>query len=69
MIEALSQASPEGYSACCEELAAADLRVEVRRIVLPMLIVAGENDMMTAVAHPEWLQCHIHGAGLKLFPA
>lgn len=69
MSVALSQASPEGYAACCEALAAADLREEVRRIRLPMLIVAGENDLITPVADSEWLRSHIHGAELTLLPA
>jgi len=69
MMVALSQASPEGYAACCEALATADMREEVRRIMLPMLIVAGENDSITPIADSEWLQNHIHGAGLALLPA
>lgn len=69
LVRSLSQASPEGYAACCEALAAADLRKEVRRIALPLLIVAGESDTITPVSDSEWLLSHIHGAELALLPA
>lgn len=39
------QALPaEGYAACCEALAACDLRTDIRRIEAPTLLVAGAED-------------------------
>lgn len=38
----LTHTDAEGYAACCEALAAADLRGEVGQIPLPTLIIAGK---------------------------
>lgn len=35
---------PEGYAQCCEVLESADLRPQIARLHMPVLIVAGQND-------------------------
>ncbi|PLV51317.1 alpha/beta fold hydrolase, partial [Erwinia sp. B116] len=50
-------------------LATADLRKEVRRILLPLLVIAGEQDPVTTVEDARWLQSQIAGAELAVLPA
>ncbi len=45
LCDQLTHTDAEGYAACCEALAAADLRGEVGQIPLPTLIIAGEADL------------------------
>lgn len=59
----------EGYAACCDALAGADLRADVGRIAAPTLVVAGEHDPVTTVADGAWLCGHIPGAHLLALPA
>ncbi|MDO5638858.1 MAG: 3-oxoadipate enol-lactonase [Neisseria sp.] len=65
----LAAQSPAGYAACCEALAAADLRGEVSQIGVPTLIIGGRADPVTTVADAEWLQTQIAGAQLTLLDA
>lgn len=60
---------PEGYAACCEALAGADLRAEVRRIAAPTLVIAGTHDPVTTSADAQQLAGHIDGASLVALPA
>ncbi|MDU3719063.1 MAG: 3-oxoadipate enol-lactonase [Klebsiella michiganensis] len=55
----LTHIDAEGYAACCEALAAADLRGEVAQIAIPVLIVAGESDPVTTVADANFLHQQI----------
>lgn len=55
----LTHSDAEGYAACCEALAAADLRGEVGQIAIPMLIIAGESDPVTTVADANFLHQQI----------
>ncbi len=55
----LTHTDAEGYAACCEALAAADLRGEVEQIPLPTLIIAGESDPVTTVGDAHFLQQQI----------
>lgn len=55
----LTHSDVEGYAACCEALAAADLRSEVGHISLPTLIIAGESDPVTTVADANFLHQQI----------
>lgn len=55
----LTHSDAEGYAACCEALAAADLRSEVGHISLPTLIIAGESDPVTTVADANFLHQQI----------
>jgi 3-oxoadipate enol-lactonase len=38
---------PEGYAACCEAIAAMDLRPVIGRITAPTLVIAGADDPAT----------------------
>ncbi|EMS1122162.1 TPA: 3-oxoadipate enol-lactonase [Klebsiella aerogenes] len=55
----LTHSDAEGYAACCEALAAADLRGEVGQIAIPVLIIAGESDPVTTVADANFLHQQI----------
>lgn len=69
LVMALAHADPDGYAACCEALAAADLRQEVAKMTRPLLIIAGQQDPVTPVAEAQWLQQHIPGSELAILPA
>ncbi len=60
---------PEGYAACCEALAMADLTPDVHRIAAPTLVVAGADDPVTTVADAQALAAAIGGAALATLPA
>ncbi|MEN8426286.1 3-oxoadipate enol-lactonase [Acinetobacter schindleri] len=51
----LGAGSPEGYASCCEALAKADLREQLKDIVVPVLIVAGQQDPVTTVADGQYM--------------
>ncbi|MFI0898990.1 3-oxoadipate enol-lactonase [Streptomyces sp. NPDC020983] len=55
---------PQGYAACCEALAAFDLRAELSRVEAPTLVVAGRQDTATPPVHARELADGISGAGL-----
>jgi 3-oxoadipate enol-lactonase len=59
----------EGYAACCDALAGADLRDAVHAITAPTLVIAGEQDPVTTVADGAWLCERIAGARLATVPA
>ncbi len=45
----LGDTGAQGYAACCDALAAADLRPDIDRIKAPMLVIAGRDDPVTTV--------------------
>lgn len=49
MSENLSTGSPQGYANCCEALAMADLRENLKNAKVPMLVIGGEQDPVTTV--------------------
>ena len=49
----LAATPPEGYARCCEALGAWDARERISAIAAPALVVAGEDDPATPVAHAE----------------
>lgn len=53
MVNDLAQENAEGYAACCEALADADLRAQISDIKLPLLVIAGDADPVTTVADAE----------------
>ncbi|CAG7612954.1 bifunctional 3-oxoadipate enol-lactonase/4-carboxymuconolactone decarboxylase PcaDC [Actinacidiphila bryophytorum] len=55
---------PAGYAACCDALAAYDLRGELARISAPVLVVAGRQDTAAPPVHARELADGIAGAGL-----
>lgn len=61
--------APEGYAACCEALAQADLRSSIARIAVPTLLIAGVADPVTTVADAQAMQAAIPGAQLVQLPA
>ncbi|WP_343593925.1 3-oxoadipate enol-lactonase [Paracidovorax wautersii] len=60
---------PEGYAACCEALARADLRSAIGAIAVPTLLIAGTADPVTTVADAQAMQAAIAGAQLAEVPA
>jgi 3-oxoadipate enol-lactonase len=69
LVETLRSQDAQGYAACCDALAAADLRGTVADISAPTLMVAGEHDPVTTVADGAWLRERIAGARLVTVPA
>jgi 3-oxoadipate enol-lactonase len=61
--------APEGYAACCDALAASDLRDDLHRITTPTLLLAGSSDPVTTVADAQAMQAGIAGAQLAVVPA
>ena len=61
-------ADPIAYAACCEALAAYDLRGELNRIAAPTLVIGGRQDIATPVSHARELADGIAGAGLVEIP-
>jgi 3-oxoadipate enol-lactonase/4-carboxymuconolactone decarboxylase len=55
---------PEGYAACCDALAALDLRADLARVTAPTLVVAGRQDKAAPPAHARELADGINGSGL-----
>lgn len=55
LIDALGETSPEGYAACCDALAHADLRDDVQAMPRPMLVIAGDEDPVTTLRDAERL--------------
>jgi 3-oxoadipate enol-lactonase len=60
---------PEGYAACCEALAMADLTQELGRIEASTLVIAGADDAVTTVADALALTAAIEGAAMATLPA
>ncbi|MBJ9986735.1 3-oxoadipate enol-lactonase [Acinetobacter sp. S40] len=60
----LAAGSADGYANCCDALALADLRDELVKINIPVLIIAGQQDPVTTVADGKWMQQHIANAQL-----
>ena len=60
---------PEGYAACCEALAAADLTEDIRRVRAPTLVLAGALDPVTTVVDAQALAGAIEGATVATLPA
>jgi 3-oxoadipate enol-lactonase len=69
LVDAMGSGNAEGYAACCDALAAADQRDDVRRIALPTLVIAGEADPVTTVEDARFLYERIPGARLSVLPA
>ena len=51
----LGAGSPEGYASCCEALAKADLREQLKNITVPVLVIAGTQDPVTTVADGQFM--------------
>ncbi|WP_037604175.1 bifunctional 3-oxoadipate enol-lactonase/4-carboxymuconolactone decarboxylase PcaDC [Streptacidiphilus rugosus] len=68
LVEDQRAADPAGYAACCDALAAFDLRAELHRIGAPTLVVAGRQDRATPPVHARELADGIPGATLVELP-
>ncbi len=64
----LAAVDPEGYAACCEALAAFDVRDRLGAVRAPTLVVAGKEDVATPPAHAEELARGIPDATLTVVP-
>lgn len=51
----LAAGSAEGYASCCEALAKADLREELKNISVPVLVIAGQQDPVTTIADGQFM--------------
>jgi 3-oxoadipate enol-lactonase len=69
MAAALRSQNYEGYAACCDALASADLRGDIHAITAPTLIIAGMADPVTTVADAEAIRAAIPGARMAQLPA
>lgn len=69
MADKLRRQDVQGYAACCEALAEADLRAEIGAITSPTLVIAGRQDPVTTVADGEALRAAIPNAQLALLDA
>lgn len=64
LIEDQRTADPDAYAACCDALAAFDLRDRLASITAPTLLVAGREDAATPPAHLREIADAVPGASL-----
>lgn len=64
LLDDLRGADPSGYAACCDALAALDLRGQLGAITAPTLVIAGSEDISTPMEHARELADAIAGAKL-----
>jgi 3-oxoadipate enol-lactonase len=69
LVAALRAQDAQGYAACCDALAGADLREAAGTIPVPTLVLAGEHDPVATVQDAEWLCERIPHARMALLPA
>lgn len=62
----LAATTPEGYARCCEAVGAWDARHRISAIAAPVLVLAGEDDPATPVAHAELIASRIAGSRLTV---
>lgn len=62
----LAASPPEGYAACCEAIAALDLRGELSGIAAPTLVIMGAQDPSTPPEHGETIVRGVPGARLEV---
>jgi pimeloyl-ACP methyl ester carboxylesterase len=55
-----------GYIGCCEALAKADLRADVSRVAVPVLVIGGSLDQATPPDQAEWLHSAVAGSELTI---
>jgi 3-oxoadipate enol-lactonase len=64
----LAKVDAEGYAACCEALAAFDVRDRLGEVRTPTLVIAGAEDIATPLDHAETLAQGIPAAELIIVP-
>lgn len=65
----LEAGSTEGYASCCEALAKADLREQLKDITVPVLVIAGQKDPVTTVSDGQYMVNHIKNSALFVINA
>lgn len=60
----LAASSAEGYASCCEALAKADLRKNLKNITVPVLVIAGQQDPVTTVTDGQFMTDRIPNSQL-----
>jgi pimeloyl-ACP methyl ester carboxylesterase len=65
LLRDLAETDPAGYAACCDALAAYDLRPGLARIAAPTLVVGGSLDIATPLDHARELADGIADAALE----
>lgn len=60
----LAAGSAIGYANCCEALAKADLREQLEKIQIPVLIIAGRQDPVTTIEDGQFMKVRISNAEL-----
>lgn len=63
------ESSPVGYCNNCVAIREADFTNEVKNIIVPALIITGDQDPVTTVEHAEYLHSQIIGSSIKVFKA
>lgn len=69
LIEQLAATPVEGYAACCDALAMADLRDDLTQMPRPMLVIAGESDPVTTSRDAEAIVVDAPHAHYLVLPA
>lgn len=69
LIEQLAATPVEGYAACCDALAMADLRDDLTQMPRPMLVIAGESDPVTTSRDAEAIVVDAPHAHFLILPA
>ncbi|MFJ2442632.1 MULTISPECIES: 3-oxoadipate enol-lactonase [unclassified Streptomyces] len=64
LVEGLRNTDPAGYAACCDALAAYDIRALLPDVAVPTLVVAGREDPATPPAHAREIADAVPGATL-----
>ncbi|MFF8841688.1 3-oxoadipate enol-lactonase [Streptomyces sp. NPDC015127] len=68
LVDDLRAADPQAYAACCDALAAYDIRPHLGAVTAPTLVVAGRDDPATPPAHARELADAVPGATLTELP-
>ncbi|MGI5193439.1 3-oxoadipate enol-lactonase [Streptomyces sp. CA-288835] len=69
LVEDHRTADPDAYAACCDALAAFDIRDRLPQITAPTLLIAGRDDPATPPAHLREIADAVPGAALTELPA
>lgn len=68
LVQDQANADPEAYAACCDALAAFDVRDRLAEISVPTLLIAGREDAATPPAHLREIADAVPGATLVEIP-
>ena len=69
MSQDLANGSAFGYANCCEALAVADLRTEIKDAKIPLMVVVGTEDLVTTLPDGEYIQSQVAGSQLATVAA